>query len=336
MFNLFASSAVFFLALLLWMAGAFGSLVFRNNDRVANWCGNLFAILGAIAGLVFSLSALISVSTFSISIATSLPLLSLSFKVDALSAFFIFVISLIALLASIYALGYVKHYYKKYNIGALGFFYNIFLAGMVLVVSANNALFFLIVWEIMSLASYFLVIFENRERENVKAGSLYFIMTHVGTAFIILAFLLLYRETGSLDFSVIKENIGAVSPLDEKYHFYFSLGRIWNQGWCYSFSYLAAERSPCCSFPCFRPDVGCDDQNRHLYAYQDIHGHNAGSHRCGGGPLFLSWAPLLRFSVFYTLSLNTISRNSWPITVLKISGLFSWGSGVRWYSGRLI
>ena len=36
MFNQFASSAVFFLALLLWMAGAFGSLVFRNNDRVAN------------------------------------------------------------------------------------------------------------------------------------------------------------------------------------------------------------------------------------------------------------------------------------------------------------
>lgn len=212
MFNLFASSAVFFLALLLWMAGAFGSLVFRNNDRMANWCGNFFAILGAIAGLVFSLSALVSVSTFSMSIATSLPLLSLSFKVDALSAFFIFVISLIALLASVYALGYVKHYYKKYNIGALGFFYNIFLTGMVLVVSANNALFFLMVWEIMSLASYFLVIFEHREKENVKAGSLYFIMTHVGTAFIILAFLLLYRETGSLDFSAIKENIGAVAP----------------------------------------------------------------------------------------------------------------------------
>ena len=170
MFNLFASSAVFFLALLLWMAGAFGSLVFRNNDRMANWCGNFFAILGAIAGLVFSLSALISVSTFSLSIATSLPLLSLSFKVDALSAFFIFVISLIALLASVYALGYVKHYYKKYNIGALGFFYNIFLAGMVLVVSANNALFFLMVWEIMSLASYFLVIFEQQGKRKCESG----------------------------------------------------------------------------------------------------------------------------------------------------------------------
>lgn len=212
MLNWFTSSHSFIIALVLWAVGAVGCLLLRRNDRAANWWGNLFAILGSIAGLVASLSVLISGSVFSFSIDSSLPLLSFSFFVDKLSAFFIFVISLIALLASVYALGYVKNYYKKYSISALGFFYNIFLAGMVLVVSANNGLFFLIVWEIMSLTSYFLVIFENKEMDNVKAGSLYFIMTHVGTACIILAFLLLYRDTGSLDFRIIKENIGAVSP----------------------------------------------------------------------------------------------------------------------------
>ena len=213
MFNTLISSNIFFLSLLLWIAGAVGALVLSKNDRMANWWGNSFAILGSCVGLLFSLSVLIIGSTFSFNIDSTLPLLSLSFSVDKLSAFFIFLISLIALLASIYALGYVKHYYKKYNIGALGFFYNIFLAGMVMVVSAHNALFFLIVWEIMSLASYFLVIYENKEKENVQAGSLYFIMTHVGTAFITLAFLLLYRSTGSLDFGVIKETIGNSSPL---------------------------------------------------------------------------------------------------------------------------
>jgi hydrogenase-4 component B len=211
--NPFASSDVFLLVLLLWGSGALGALVFRKYDRLANGWGNSLAILGAVAGMIFSLSELVSPSPFSLRIASSLPLLSLSFRVDALSAFFIFVISLIALLTSIYALGYVKHYYGRYDIGALGFFYNAFLAGMVMVVSASNAFFFLIVWEIMSLASYFLVIFEHREEEHVKAGSLYFIMTHVGTAFIILAFLLLYRATGSLDFGVIKANAEAVTPL---------------------------------------------------------------------------------------------------------------------------
>lgn len=213
MFTLLTSSNVFFFALILWASGAFGSLFLRKDDRAANWWGNLFAIFGAIAGVYSSLLVLISSSVFSFSINSSLPLLTMSFNVDALSALFIFIISLIALLASVYALGYVKHYYQKYNIGALGFFYNIFLAGMVMVASTDNALFFLIAWEIMSLSSYFLVIFENKETDNVKAGSLYFIMTHIGTAFIVLAFLLLYRATGSLDFTVIKENIGAATPL---------------------------------------------------------------------------------------------------------------------------
>jgi hydrogenase-4 component B len=283
MCDLFASSATFFLALLLWMAGAFASLVFRNDDRMANWCGNFFAILGAIAGLAFSLSALISVSTFSVSIATSLPLLSLSFKVDALSAFFIFVISLIALLASIYALGYVKHYYKKYNIGALGFYYNIFLAGMVLVVSASNALFFLIVWEIMSLASYFLVIFEHRERENVKAGSLYFIMTHVGTAFIILAFLLLYRETGSLDFSVIKENIGAVAPLVRNIIFILALVGFGTKAGVIPFHIWLPSAHPAAPSHVSALMSGVIIKNRHLYADQDMHGHDAGRTALVGG-----------------------------------------------------
>ena len=213
MFNLLTSSNVFFFALILWLLGAFGSLVLRRNDQVANWWGNFFAIFGAIAALTASLPVLISGPVFSFSIASSLPLVSLSFNVDKLSAFFIFVISLIAFFTSVYALSYIKQYYRHYNIGALGFFYNIFLVGMVMVVSASNVLFFLIVWEIMSLSSYFLVIFENKEKDNVKAGSLYFIMTHLGTAFIALAFLLLYRATGFLDFGAIKENIGVATPL---------------------------------------------------------------------------------------------------------------------------
>lgn len=147
MLNAIISSNVFFAPLLLWTTGALGSLVLNKDDRLANWCGNSFAALGSVFGLLFSLSVLISGTTFSFSAVTSLPLLSISFSVDKLSAFFIFLISLIALLASIYALGYVKHYYKRYNIGALGFFYNIFLAGMVMVAAAHNALFFLIAWE---------------------------------------------------------------------------------------------------------------------------------------------------------------------------------------------
>lgn len=84
---------------------------------------------------------------------------------------------------------------------------------MLLVASASNGLLFLIAWEIMSLASYFLVIYDRNDKNNVRAGFLYFIMTHIGTAFIILAFLLFYKFTGSFDFDVIKANIGNIPLL---------------------------------------------------------------------------------------------------------------------------
>lgn len=210
--DLFTPLMLFAVALFAWSMGAVGSLILSKHDRAANIWGNSLAILGSIAGLLSSFFVLTSGKPFFFSANSSLPLLSFSFQIDTLSAFFIFVISLIALLCSLYGFGYVKHYYGQYNIGALGFFYNLFLAGMVMVASASNLIFFLVVWEIMSLASYFLVIFEHNKQENIAAGLLYFVMTHIGTAAITLAFLLLYQATGSLDFGGIKENIGVVTP----------------------------------------------------------------------------------------------------------------------------
>ncbi len=193
-------------------AGALGALLFGKNDRRADLWANGFAVVGSLLGLVFSGAVLITGTGPAFSIPTSFPLLSLSLRVDPLAAFFVLLISCIALFCSIYALGYVNHFYKKYNLGVLGFFYNAFIASMILVVTAQHALYFLIVWEIMSLTSYFLVIYERHEEKNIKAGTLYFIMTHVGTAFILLSFLLAYLATGSFDFGVIRSGIAAASP----------------------------------------------------------------------------------------------------------------------------
>lgn len=218
-----SSQYCFFIALLLFACGAGGSLILREHDRAANVWGNACAILGSIAGLASSLAVLFSRSPFACRIASSFPLLSYDFAVDLLSAFFILVISLISLLTSLYAIGYVKQYYRTYNLGILGFFYNAFIASMFMVVSSHHALFFLIVWEVMSLSSYFLVIYESKRETNIRAGSLYFVMTHIGTAFIMLSFLLLYKSTGSFDFTVIKENIAHVQPITKNIIFLLTL-----------------------------------------------------------------------------------------------------------------
>ena len=88
----------------------------------------------------------------------------------------------------------------KKSLGSPWFFFNAFVAGMVLVVVARTALLFLVAWEVMSVAAYFLVTFEHEKAEVRKAGWVYLIATHLGVAFLFLAFVLLGRNAGSLEF----------------------------------------------------------------------------------------------------------------------------------------
>lgn len=209
---MFTSQLNFILALSFFAIGAIGSLFCFKKDSLANIVSTFFGILGSVFGLLSAISTFKD-GGFSLNLPSSFPILNFSLNMDFLSAFFVLIISLVALLAIIYGFGYVKHYYTKYNLGSLGFFLNSFIIGMLLVAVAHNAILFLISWEIMSLASYFLVIYEKNESKNIQAGFLYFIMTHAGTAFITLAFLLLYRSTGSFDFGIIKDNVSLISPL---------------------------------------------------------------------------------------------------------------------------
>lgn len=213
MIDYILSQSGFFLIISLFVIGAVGSLLFYEYDRMANIWGNAFAMIGSIGGLLYASFALMRGGVQQFSFSSTFPLLTFSMRIDSLSAFFIGIISLIALLCSLYAIGYLQYFYKKYAIAPLAFFYNIFIISMILVVTANHALYFLIVWEIMALASYFLVMYERNDPDNVKAGSLYFIMTHIGTAFILSAFLVLYQAVGSFDFDDIRKFSPFISPL---------------------------------------------------------------------------------------------------------------------------
>jgi hydrogenase-4 component B len=57
----------------------------------------------------------------------------------------------------------------------------------------------------MSLVSYFLVVFDTTHERSVKAGMIYIVMTHIGTAFIIAAFMMMYKYANSFDFMAIKD-----------------------------------------------------------------------------------------------------------------------------------
>lgn len=201
----------FIFLILFLLAGAFGALLFAKNKNLSNMFACASASVASIFGIIAALNVILTGKSLILSMPELIPYFTINFIVDNLAAYFILVISTIAIAASIYAIEYAKEYFEKYNIGILGFLYNLFVLSLFLVVSAGNIFWFLIVWELMSVSSYFLVIYEYDKKENQKAGFLYFIMTHIGAALITLAFLILYKYSGSLDFTDMN-NIGGAIP----------------------------------------------------------------------------------------------------------------------------
>ena len=127
-----------------------------------------------------------------------LPGLVLTWQVDGLSAFFALVIVSISTVTGVYALGHGRHHGSLPGSGAL---YVLFVAAMLGVVVAGDAFTFLIAWETMSLVSFALVLTDHRRKEVRRAAWIYIVMTHTATAFIVSAFLLLARVSGSLLFA---------------------------------------------------------------------------------------------------------------------------------------
>lgn len=126
--------------------------------------------------------------------------LQLTFGMDFISAYFLIVISILSIPVSVYSIGYTKHF-KSRRIFA--FLYSLFILSIYGVVLSTNIFTFLVFWEAMSILSYFLVTFENNPTSS-RAGLIYAIMTHVGTAFIIASFLIFSYWADSMDFATFK------------------------------------------------------------------------------------------------------------------------------------
>jgi len=145
-------SSTFLLKTALWvyaMAGV-GSLLALRREKLANVLGFGGAALAGSCGIGAALLFLLSGGadqpvTFALW-PSLIPYLRLSVRLDALGAFFLLILSLLAVALSVYSLGYVKGFYGRKNVGALGAFYNGLLLATTLVFSASNAFFFLIAW----------------------------------------------------------------------------------------------------------------------------------------------------------------------------------------------
>src|SRR5512143_1797655 len=174
-----------FLSLLLVLLAA--PVLARSQKHLITVSFSLTAI-ASLAAVAAGVWAVAGGAVQTVIIPVGLPDLPFHLRLDLLSGYFLVVIGLLAFFVSIYSLGYVKGYLGHRPVTSLIAFYSLFLAGMFFVVLADDALFFLIAWEMMAAASYFLVLFEDERLENRRAAFLYLVVAHVGAIAILLSF----------------------------------------------------------------------------------------------------------------------------------------------------
>ncbi len=161
------------------------------------------SLIASAAALIAAVTHLLTGGTLapSVTLPVGLPWLGSHFRVDALTAFFQAVVNLGGGAASFYGLGYGRHEAAPQRVLP---FFPAFLAGMNLVLLADDAFTFLLSWEFMSLASWALVMAHHGERDNARAGYVYLVMASFGTLVLVLAFGLMAGPDGGYGFGSIR------------------------------------------------------------------------------------------------------------------------------------
>ena len=197
---------LFALSIGLYTVSAVASLAV--SERTGGRIAAIGAVLGALAGMGAAAPVLADGQAVAVTLAGPFPFASFALRLDGLAALMVATIALVSAAAALFGITYAQEEYAGRGVGVMGFFMNLFVAAMMMVAVADNALWFIVFFELMSLASFFLVTFEQ-DAEAIGAGWLYFVIAHAGSMLVLIAFLLLFAVTGSLDFATFR---GAAVP----------------------------------------------------------------------------------------------------------------------------
>ncbi|HNW60387.1 MAG TPA: proton-conducting transporter membrane subunit [bacterium] len=192
----------FFIALLLLLCGGAAAWLLHRREVLARRLAAAGVIAAAAFGLAPAVGVLASGESLLYERAAAIPAFSFSLMIDPLAAFFLLIIFFISALAALYGAGYLRDEGSAAARGRSFFFFNLLVLGMALVAVAANGMLFIIVWEIMSMAAFFLVTFEDERPQTRSAGLIYLIAAHIGVVLLFFMFWLLAGTgAGSLDFS---------------------------------------------------------------------------------------------------------------------------------------
>ena len=183
-------------ALMTGISGVPGCLGARRGTG-GQVTATVLTLLGSLLGLSGTVLALLTPTSATVEMAWGLPAGRFAVTLDPLAAVFLVPVFLVPALGAVYGLTYWKQSEHPGNGRGLRLFYGVLAGAMALVVLAADAVLFLIAWEMMALAAFFLVTTESRKPEVRQAGWIYLAATHLGTLCLMAMFVLLRQASGS-------------------------------------------------------------------------------------------------------------------------------------------
>ena len=199
-------------ALAVLAAGALAGPLLARRPALALPVGSAAAVVGSLLGLAAVLPFLLGAPPVERVLPWSEPLGAFHLRLDPLSAFFQAALFAVAVPASAFGAGYMKPYVGKRPLGAFVFFYGLLLLAISLVIASADGVLFLVAWEVMTIASFVLVTFDDEKDQVRRAGFVFLVASHLGTAFLFALFLLLGRTAGGFDFVRFEATAAARAP----------------------------------------------------------------------------------------------------------------------------
>ena len=201
--------AEFLAAIFLLALGGAAAVAFGSRVRPSRLAGQAGAITGCAIGLAGALRVLASGQPEDLWAPSFMPGGAIHLQIDALSAFFLLPVFGLSILTAVYGGAYIAGRDEPRSRASSWFHLNLLTAGMAGVIAARDGLLFLLAWEIMALAPFFLVLFDDREPAVRHAGWTYLAATHLGTAFLLVLFVMLGELAGSSDFDAYPAALAA-------------------------------------------------------------------------------------------------------------------------------
>ena len=205
------------LCVLAVSAAGLGLLAFARPTPATTRLADLFGPLGAACGCALGMAGLFTDSwTGSLlwTQAWGLPVGGLSLGLDALSRVFllpVFGLGFVCACAGGISLRHTRA--SEHNLAAHWLFYLLLVLGMAVVMMARDAVLFLLAWEVMSLSPFFLIDFNDSDRNVRDASWVYLVAAHLGAVLLLAFFGLLWQNSGDTAFATLALKEGPVVPL---------------------------------------------------------------------------------------------------------------------------